>query len=194
MFDSLWPHGLQQARLPCPSPTPRTYSNSCPLSQWCYPTISSSVIHFSSCLQSFPASGSFLVSQFFGQNIGASASASVLPMNIQGWFPLGLTCWSLCSPRDSQKSSPAPQFKSIYSLVLSLFYGPTLTSVHDYWKKSYCWLQYSCLENPMDRGTWRATVHEVAKSWTLLSNWVWLYGPLLAKWCLCFLIRCLGLS
>ena len=92
--DSLQPHGLQHARLLCPSPTPRTYSVSCPLSQWCHPTISSSVIPFSSCLQSFPASASFLMSQFFasgGQSIGASAIASVLPMNIQGWFPLGWT-------------------------------------------------------------------------------------------------------
>ena len=94
MSDSLWPHGLQHARLPCPSPTPRACSNSCPSSQWCHPIISSSVIPFSSCLQSFPASGSFPVSQFFAsdsQSLGASASASVLPMNIQDWFPLWLT-------------------------------------------------------------------------------------------------------
>ena len=94
MFDSLRPHGLQHARLPCPSLTPRAYSNSCPLSQWCHPTISSSVIPFSSGLQFFPASQSFPVSQFFksgGQSIAVSASASVLPMNIQNWFPLGLT-------------------------------------------------------------------------------------------------------
>ena len=96
VFKYLWPHGLQHARLPCPSPTPRAYSNLCPLSQWCHPTISSSVVPFSSCLQSFPASGSCQMSQFFasdGQGIGVSASASVLPMNIQGWFPLGLTGW-----------------------------------------------------------------------------------------------------
>ena len=96
MSDSLQPHGLQHARPPCPSPTPRIYSNSCPLSQWCHPTISSSVVPFSSCLQSFPASGSFLMSQFFasgGQSIGVSASASVLPMHIQDWFPLGWTGW-----------------------------------------------------------------------------------------------------
>ena len=94
--DSLRPPGLQHARPPCPSPTPRVYSNSCPLSQWCHPTISSSVVPFSSCLHSFPASGSFPMSQFFtsgGQIIGASASASVLPMNIQDWFPLGWTHW-----------------------------------------------------------------------------------------------------
>ena len=92
--NSLWPHGLQHTRSPCPSPTPGVYSNLCPVSQWCNLTISSSVIPFSSCLQSFPASGSFLKSQFFasaGQNIGTSASASVFPMNIQDLFPLGLT-------------------------------------------------------------------------------------------------------
>ena len=94
MADSLWPQGLQHTRLPCPSTTPRAYSNSCPLSQWCHPTISSSVITFSSCLQSFPASGSFLRSQFFasgGESIWALASPSVLPMNTHDWFPLGLT-------------------------------------------------------------------------------------------------------
>ena len=96
MSDSLQPHGLQHARLPCPSPTPRAYSNSCPLSWRCHPTISSSVSPFSSCLQSFPATGSFQMSQFFasgGQSIGVSASTSVLPMNIQDWFPLGCTGW-----------------------------------------------------------------------------------------------------
>ena len=94
MSTSLRPHGLQQARLPCPSSTPRAYSDSCPLSQWCHPTISFSVIPFSSCLQSFPMSGSFPVSLLFasgGQSIGVSASALVLPMNIQDWFPLGWT-------------------------------------------------------------------------------------------------------
>ena len=96
MSDSFRPHGLQHTRLPCSSPTPRAYSNSCPSSQWSHPTISSSVIPFSSCLQSFPASGSFPVSQFFalgGQSIRISASSSVLPMNIQDWFPLGWTGW-----------------------------------------------------------------------------------------------------
>ena len=94
--DSLWPHGLQHARPPCPSPTPRVYSNSCPLNQWCHPTISSSVIPFSSCPQSFPASGSFQMSQLFasgGQSTGVSVSASALSMNIQDWFPLGWTGW-----------------------------------------------------------------------------------------------------
>jgi len=94
--DSLRPHGLQHARPPCPSPTPWVYSSSCPLSQWCHSTISSSVIPFFSHLKSFPASGSFQMSQFFasgGQNTGVSASASVLPLNIQNWFPLGWTGW-----------------------------------------------------------------------------------------------------
>ena len=94
LSDSLWPLGLQHARLPCPLLSPRVCSNSCPLSWWCHPTILSSVIPFSSCLQSFPASRFFPMSQLFtsgGQHIGASASASVLPMSIQGWFPLGLT-------------------------------------------------------------------------------------------------------
>ena len=96
MSDSLQPHGLQHTRLPCPSPTPGACSNSCSLSRWCHPTISSSVVHFSFCFQSFPASGSFPRSQFYasgGQSTGVSASASVLPMNIQDWFPLGGTGW-----------------------------------------------------------------------------------------------------
>ena len=94
--NSLQPNELQHTRPPCPSPTPGVHPNQCPLSRWCHPTISSSVIPFSSCLQSFPASGSCPVSQLFpsgGQSIGVSASASILPMNIQDWFPLGLTGW-----------------------------------------------------------------------------------------------------
>ena len=91
--DTLRPHGLQHARLPWPSPSPGACSNSCPLSQWCHPTISSSVIPFSFCLQSFPASGSFLISQLFTGDQSIVTSASVLPMNIQDWFPLGLTGW-----------------------------------------------------------------------------------------------------
>ena len=132
--DSLQPHELRHARPPCPSPTPGTYPNSCPLSRWCHPAISSSVVPFSSCLQSFPVSGSFPMSQFFasgGQSIGVSASASVLPMNIQSWFPLGWTGWISCCPGDSQESSPTPLFKSIKSLALSFLYSPTLTFIHD---------------------------------------------------------------
>ena len=96
MSDSLRPHESQYARPPCPSPTPGVYSNPCPLSRWCHPTISFSVIPFSSCPQSFPASGSFQMSQLFasgGQSIGVSASIAVLPMNTQDWSPLGWTGW-----------------------------------------------------------------------------------------------------
>ena len=124
------------AKLPCPSLSPRVYSNSCPLSQWCHPTISSSVTYFSFCPQSFPASESFPMSQLFtsgGQSIGASASASVLPMNIQSWLPFGLT--GLISLQSKGlKFYPTPQFKSINSSVRSLLYGPALTSIQDYWK------------------------------------------------------------
>ena len=108
MSDSLRPRGLQYARPPCPSSTPRAFSNSCPLRWWCHPTISSFVVPFSSCPQSFLASGSFQMSQFFasgGQSIGVSALVSVLPMNIQDWFPLGCTGWiSLLSKELSKRS------------------------------------------------------------------------------------------
>ena len=147
MSNTLWPHGLQPPRLPCPSPSPRACSNSCPLNQWCYPTISSSVIPFS-CPQSFPASGSFPVSRLFalhGQSIGASTSASVLPMNIEGWFPLQLTGLISLRSKGLLKSSPAPQFEGINSLAFSLIYCPDLLSVPDYWKNhifdsvDLCW-------------------------------------------------------
>ena len=141
MLDILWPHGLQHTRLSYPSPTRAASSNSCPSRQWCYPTISSSVVPFSSCLQSFPTSGSFPVSQFFascGQSAGASASASINIQDFQWIFRTGfLWDWlagSPCSPGVSQESSPTPQFKSINFLELSFLYGPTLTSIHDYWK------------------------------------------------------------
>ena len=122
----LRPHGLQHARPPCPSPTPGAYSSSCPSSQWCHPTMSSSVIPFSSCPQSFPASGSFPVNQFFvsgGQSIGVSVSASVLSMNIQDWFPLGLTgLISLQSKGLSRVfSSTTVQKHQFFSTQLSLW-------------------------------------------------------------------------
>ena len=122
MSNSLQPHGLQHARPPCPSPTSRVYSNSCPLSQWCHPTISSSVVPFSSRLQSFPASGSFPMSQFFasgGQSIRVSASASILPMNIRDWFPLGWTGWISLQFKSLSRASPTRQFKSINSSALT---------------------------------------------------------------------------
>ena len=123
--DSLRPHESQHARPPCPSPTPGVYSNSCPLSQWCHPTISSSVVPFSSCLQSSPALGSFQMSQFFasgGQSIGVSASRSVLPMNIQDSFPLQWTGWiSLQSKRVSRVlSNPIVQKHQFFGTQLSL--------------------------------------------------------------------------
>ena len=135
LSDSLRPHGLQHTRLPCPSPSPGAWSNSC---HWISESIQPS--HpLSSPSPAFNISqhqGLFLMSQPFssgGQSIEVSASASVLPINIQDWFPLGLTVWSPCSP--SQESSPTPQFKSINSLTLSLLYSPIVTSIGDYWKK-----------------------------------------------------------
>ena len=125
MSDSLWPHGLQHARPPCASPTLKVYSNSCLWSQWCHPTISSSVIPFYSGLQYFPASGSFQISQFFesgGQSIGVSPSASVLPMNIQDWFPLELTALSslLSKGLSSVFSYTTVQKHQFFSAQLSL--------------------------------------------------------------------------
>ena len=131
--DCLRPHGLKHTRLPCPSPTPGVYSNSCPLSRWCHPTISSSVIPFSSCLQSFSASGSFPVSQFFasgGQSIAVSASASSPSNEYTGLVSFRIDWFDLLAV---QESSPTPQFKNINSLVLSFLYSPTLTSIHDHW-------------------------------------------------------------
>ena len=136
MSNSLWPRGLQHARLPCPSLSPWVFSNSCPLSWWCHPTISSSVIPFS-CLQPFPASGSFPVNLCFasgGQSIGASALTSILQWIFRVDFLWDWLVWSLCCPRDCHELSPEPQFESINSLALSFLYGPTLTSVYDLWK------------------------------------------------------------
>ena len=133
--NSLQPHESQHTRMPCPSPSPRVHSDSRPSSQWCHPAISSSVIPFSYCPQSLLASESFPMSQLFtwgGQSTGVSALASFLPKKSQGWSPSEWT--SPCSPRDSQESSPTPQFKSINSSALSLLHSPTLTSIHDHWK------------------------------------------------------------
>ena len=134
--DSLWLHGLQHARLPCPSPTPRGCSKSCPLSRWCHPTISSSVIPFSSCLQSLPASGYFPMSQFFasgGQSIGASALASVLPMNIQDWFPLELSglIFLLSKGLSRVLSNATVKKHQFFGAQLSLWSNSHL---HTYWK------------------------------------------------------------
>ena len=135
--DSLQPHESQHARPPCPSPIPRVHSNSCASSRWCHPAISSSVVPFSSCPQFLPASGSFPMSQLFtwgGQSIGASASASVLPMNTQDRSPLGWTGWISLQSKGLSESSPTPQFKSINSSAFSFLYSPTVTSIHDHWK------------------------------------------------------------
>ena len=133
MPDSLPPQELQHIRLPCPSLSHGACSNSCPLSQWCHPVISSSVAPFSSCPQSFPASGSFPISQFFrsvGQRIGVSASASVFPMTIQGWFPLGLT--GLVSLQS--KGPSRVFFSTIVQKHAKPSYCPISTSICDYWK------------------------------------------------------------
>ena len=164
MFDSLGPHGLQHARIPCPSPTPGAYSSSCPLCLWCHPTVSSSVISLLlpsifPCIREFPA--------FSNQSLHIrwpkylSFSFTISPSNeYSGLISWRIDwVWSPCCPRDSQESSPIQQFKSINSLALNFLYSPTLTSIHDCWK-----------------------------------NHSWLDRILLAKWCLCFLVCCLGWS
>ena len=161
--DSLWPQGLQQVRLLCPSPTPRVYSNSCPLSWWCHPTISSSVIPFSSHLQTFTTLGSFLMSLFItsgDQSIGASASASVLPVNIQDWFHLGWTGWISLMPRG-----------------LSRVFSNTTVQKHQFFSaQPSLWSNSNILTRPLKK------------------PYLWLYGPLSPKWCLCFLMHCLGFA
>ena len=142
MSDSLQPHGLQHARLPCPSQSPGVCSKSGPLSRWCHPIILSSVGPLSSvgssCLQSFPESGSFPMGQFFAsgsQSIGDSASASVFPIEYLGLVFFRIDRFDLLTVQgNSLKSSPAPQLESINCLALSLLYSATLTSVYDYWK------------------------------------------------------------
>ena len=165
MSNSLRPHELQHTRLLCPPLFPVVRSVSCPLSQWCYVTISSSAASFSFCFRSFPASESFLMSQLLAsgdQIVGTSASASVLPMNIQDWFPLGLMDLILLSKGLSRVfSSTTVQKVQFFGTQPSL-----LSSSHIY-------------------------------TWLLEKQYLWLYGPmviLLAKWCFCFLICCLGLS
>ena len=188
MSNSLQLHELQHARPPCPSPTPGDYPNSCPLSRWCHPTISSSVVPFSSCPQSFPVSGSFQMSQFFasgGQSIGVSASTSVLPMNTQDWSPLGHTGWiSLQSKGLSRVFSNTTvqkhQFFSTAAASKSLLSCPTLwphpwdspgknTGVDCHFLlqcrkvKSECEVAQSCptLRNPMDCSLPGSSVHGI---------------------------------
>jgi len=163
MSDSFPPHELQHARRPFPSLSPWVFSSSCPLSQWCHPNISSSVTPFSSCPQSFPPSGSFPMSHFFatgGHSIGASASASVLLMNIQDWFPYPTERLDLLSVQGTLKSLLHHHSSKGSILRLSAFLWPN------------------------------SHIHK----WQPEKPWLWLQGPLLAKWCLCFLIHSLGLS
>ena len=140
MSDSLRPHELQHTRPPCPSPTPGVHSNSRPSSPWCHQALSSSVVPFSSCPQSLPASESFPMSQLFtwgGLSTAVSALASVLPKKSRADLLQNGLVGSPCGPRDSQESSPTPQFKSINSSALSFLHSPTLTSTHDHRKKTW---------------------------------------------------------
>ena len=130
--DSLWPHEPQHTRPLCPSPTPGVHPNPCPLSWWCHPTISPSEVPFSSCLQSFPASGSFQMSQLFtsgDQSIGVSAWTSVLPMNTQDWSPLEWTGWISLQYKGLSRVFSNATVQSINSITLSFLYSPTLTSI-----------------------------------------------------------------
>ena len=137
MSDSLWPHGMQHTRPLHSSPSPGVCPGSCPLHQWWHPAISSSDTLLSLCLQSFPASRSFPMSQLLtsgDQNIRTSASASVLPISMQGWLPLRLTGLVSLLSKDPQESSPESHFKGINSLMLCHFYDPALTTICDHWK------------------------------------------------------------
>ena len=137
MSESLRPHESQHARPPCPSLTPGVHSNSCPSSQWCHPAISSSVVPFSSCLQSLPASESFPMSQLFawgGQSTGVSAFASFLPKKSQGWSPSEWTGWIPLQSKGLSRVFTNTTVQKLNSSALSLLHSPTLTSIHDYWK------------------------------------------------------------
>ena len=158
-FDSLWPHELQHSRSPCPSPTPGVHLNPCPLSRWCHPTISSSVVPFSSCPQSFPASGSFPMSQLFasgGQSIGVSASASVLLMHIQDWFPLELIDLNSLQSKGLSRVFSTPQFKSInFGAQLSLWSSPHIHPHISHLRSHITSLVAQLVKNlPAMRDTW----------------------------------------
>ena len=143
-------NGRQHARPPCPSPTPGVHPNPCPLSRWCHPTISSSVIPFSSCPQSFPASGSFQMSQFFtsgGHSIGVSASASVLPMDIQDWFPLGWTGWISLQSKGLLRVFSNTTVQKHQFFCPQLSFSPALTSIHDHWKNHSLDLTHLCWQS-----------------------------------------------
>ena len=179
MSNSLQAPGLQHARLSCPSSTPRACSNSCALSWWCHPTISSSVFPFSSCPQSFPASGSFPMSQLFpsgGQSIGVSASASVLPMSIQDWFPLGWTGWiSLLSKGLSRVfSNTTVQKHQFFGAQLSLYMTTGKTKTLTRW--TFVGKVMSLLFNKLSR----LVITFLPRSKRLLISWLqWFWSPLL---------------
>ena len=148
VLSDCWPHEQQHARSPCPSPTPRIYPNPCPLSRWCHPTISSSVVSFSSRLQSFPASGSFQISQFFasgGQSIGVSASVSVLPMNIQDWFPLGWTGWISLQSKGLSKSLLQHRSSKASILQCSAFFMVQLSHPYLTTGKTIALTRWTCV-------------------------------------------------
>ena len=145
MSDSWRPHGLQHTRPPCPSPTPGVYPNSCPLSWWCPPTTSFSVVPASSCLQSYPASGAFSTSQLFasgGQSIRVSASASVLPMKTQDWSPLGQTGGIFLQSKGLSRVFSNTTVQKHQLLGTQLFYSPTFISIYDYWEWSNRYWQF----------------------------------------------------
>ena len=148
VYNSLWSHGLQHVRPPCPSPSPGVCPSSCSLHLWCHPAVSSSDALFSFCLQSFPASGTFPMSLLFisdDQNTGASASVSGLPTNIQGWSPLRLTDLISLLPKGISGVFSTWQFEGISSLAFSLLYGPAITTIHNHWEDhsldntDFCW-------------------------------------------------------
>ena len=208
MSDSLRPHGLQHARLLCPSLSARVCSDSGPLSWWCHPTIWSSVTPFSSCLQSFPASGSFPMSWLFtsgSQSIGALASASVLATNIQDWFKID--CFDVLAIQGTLKSLFQHQSSKASILQHSAFFIVWFSQLLEKemaphssilaWKIP--WMEEPGRLQSMgsqrvghDWGT--SLTHSLICTWLQEKPQLWIYRPLSAKWCLCFLICCLGLS
>ena len=184
MSDSLQPHESQHARPPCPSPTPGVHSNSCPLSQWCHPDISSSVVPFSSCPQSLQASGSFPMSQVFAwgsQSIGVSASASVLPMDTQDWSPLGWTCWI------SLQSKGLSRVFSNTTIQKHQFFGAQLSSQYNSHILIIRFLCYSSISTfkpvggllfstalKLCMGVWLAFVSEMFMETACYHHWAWL--------------------
>ena len=160
MSNSLQPHGLQHPRLPCPSPPPGAYSNPCPLSRWCHPTISSSVVPFSSCPQSLPASGSFLMSQFFtwgGQSIGVSASASVLPMNTQDWLDLLAAQGTLKSLLRHHNSKASFLRHSAFFIVHQCTLGKVILKIYDIWYKMHLYRIFIHYYGLLQRRQWQPT-------------------------------------